>query len=144
MTPDIIATNAPTVADREAILQRLVDYNESRAGETKLQQFAVVLRDPENGDTIGGLTSYSFYDWLYVDVLVVPESCRGRGLGTELIRRAENAALEQHCVGVWLNTFSFQARGFYEKLGYDCFGEIDDHPRGAQRFFMRKRLSQRA
>ena len=140
MTPDLVATDAPTVADREAILHLLMDYNESRAGDANLKQFAVILRDPENGDTVGGLTSYSFYDWLYIDVLAIPEPCRGRGVGTELMRRAEAAAVERGCIGVWLNTFSFQARGFYEKLGYECFGAIDNHPRGAQRFFMRKVL----
>ena len=44
------------------------------------------------------------------------------------------------CVGARLDTFEFQAPGFYEKLGYTRFGRIDDHPRGYSRFFMQKRL----
>ncbi|MGC6728099.1 hypothetical protein ACP0GO_26835, partial [Escherichia coli] len=44
---------------------------------------------------------------------------------------------------MWLDTYSFQARGFYEKLGYTVFGTIDDFPPGHQRFFGRKRLEGR-
>jgi len=140
MTPQIVATDAPSSADREAILKQLIEFNEARAGVTPLRQFAVLLRDPHSDETIGGLYAYSFYDWLYIDVLIVPETLRGRGFGTELMRRVEAQAVAQGCGGIWLNTFSFQARGFYEKLGYEVFGALDDHPRGAQRYFMRKRL----
>jgi ribosomal protein S18 acetylase RimI-like enzyme len=48
--------------------------------------------------------------------------------------------MDAGCVGVWLNTFSFQALGFYQRLGYEVFGSLDDHPRGSQRYFMRKLL----
>jgi hypothetical protein len=43
------------------------------------------------------------------------------------------------CVGAWLDTFSFQARGFYERLGYSLAGTIPDHPLGEARYFMIKR-----
>ena len=56
------------------------------------------------------------------------------------MQKAEQIALEHGCVGVWLDTFAFQARPFYEKLGYTCFGQIDDHPRGSARYFLQKRL----
>ncbi|MDB5698088.1 MAG: family acetyltransferase, partial [Alphaproteobacteria bacterium] len=48
--------------------------------------------------------------------------------------------LDRGCVGVWLDTFSFQSRGFYEKLGYAVVGMIQDHPLGGARYFMQKRL----
>src|SRR5205823_2780313 len=39
-----------------------------------------------------------------------------------------------------LDTFDFQARGFYERLGYETFAEVQDFPRGHSRFFMKKTL----
>ena len=54
----------------------------------------------------------------------MPETLRGRGIGTDLLRRAEAEALVRGCHGAWLDTFEFQARGFYERLGYRCFGEL--------------------
>ena len=50
-------------------------------------------------------------------------------------------ALSQGCHSVWLDTFEFQARGFYERLGYTCFGELKNYPAGS-RLFMSKRLGQ--
>jgi ribosomal protein S18 acetylase RimI-like enzyme len=50
-------------------------------------------------------------------------------------------AAARGCIGVWLDTYAFQARGFYEKLGYEVFGTLADHPRGGGRFFMRKLLA---
>ena len=136
---DIVATEAPSAADRDAVVKLLSEYNEGRAGPHRYKPLAVLMRDAA-GATIGGLCGGSVYDWLYVELLAVPEPLRRKGIGTELMRRAEALARERGCVGVWLDTYGFQARGFYEKLGYEIFGTIDDHPRGSHRFFLRKRL----
>ena len=50
------------------------------------------------------------------------------------------AASPRGLAGLWLDTFAFQAKDFYEKLGFSVFGEIDDHPRGSRRHFLMKRL----
>ena len=141
---EILVADAPSPADREAILAPLMAYNDGRAGPSGYKPFACLLRDSADGKTLGGLWARSMYDWLYVELLAVPEGLRGRGIGSDLMRRAEAVAVERGCVGVWLDTYGFQARGFYEKLGYQVFGVIDDHPRGSQRFFFRKRLASSA
>ena len=51
-------------------------------------------------------------------------------------------AIRRGCWGAYLNTFSYQARPFYEKLGYQVFGTLDVYPAGHQEFFMRKRLGE--
>ena len=135
----IVAIEKPTVADRDAVLAVLKAYNESRAGPSDYRPLALLLRDA-GGETIGGLWGRSMYDWRYVELLAVPEPLRREGVGSQLMRRAEAVAIERGCVGVWVDTYGFQARGFYEKLDYEIFGTIDDHPRGSQRFFFRKRL----
>jgi len=56
------------------------------------------------------------------------------------MEQAETIAREAGCTGIWLDTYEFQARGFYEKLGYTLFGTLDDYPVGQRRFFMQKRL----
>jgi ribosomal protein S18 acetylase RimI-like enzyme len=58
-----------------------------------------------------------------------------------LMREAEAVARENGCTGIWLDTFSFQAPGFYEKLGYTVFGTLADYPPGHSRFFLHKTLS---
>jgi GNAT superfamily N-acetyltransferase len=82
----------------------------------------------------------SYYRWLFVELLFVPASMRGQGLGTELMRQAESVARARGCHGIWLDTFSFQAPDFYERLGFDRFGTIDAYPLQHSRLFFQKRL----
>lgn len=56
------------------------------------------------------------------------------------MRLAEEEAVRRGCLGAWLDTFSFQARGFYERLGYSVFGVIEGYPPGHSRFFLKKTL----
>jgi hypothetical protein len=57
------------------------------------------------------------------------------------MHRAEQEAVARGCHSAWLDTFEFQARGFYERIGYVCFGNLADYPVGFSRFFMRKSLT---
>jgi GNAT superfamily N-acetyltransferase len=138
--PEIVPSDDPDPAERELILQELKRYNDTKTRPAGLRPLAVLLRDPQDGRTTGGLCGRTAYGWLYVDVLFVPEPLRARRLGTRLVREAERMALERGCHGAWLDTYGFQARGFYEKLGYELFGTLRDCPHGTDRFFMMKRL----
>lgn len=101
---------------------------------------SVLLRS-RHGDVEGALAGESVWDWLYVRYLWVAEARQGAGLGTRLLQAAEAEAGRRGLTGVWLNTFSFQAPGFYERLGYQPFGRIDDFPNGHVRHFYLKRLA---
>jgi predicted N-acetyltransferase YhbS len=65
---------------------------------------------------------------------------RGMGCGSQLLALAEEKACEQGAKNAYLDTFSFQAPAFYEKHGYEVFGELPDFPPGHQRFFLKKEL----
>src|SRR5262245_50401001 len=140
MDPDFSVVADPEPGLREAIQRRLLDFNTARAGPSGYAPVAIPIRDKASGETRGGLWASAHYDWLYVELLFVPEELRGRGVGARLMRLAEAAARARGCVGVWVDTFGFQARGFYEKLGYEVFGALADHPRGSHRFFLRRRF----
>jgi len=136
---ELHAVEAPDAADRDAIAAPLRAYNQAKVPSLRIQPLVIALRD-EQGHTVGGLWGETALDWLQVDLLAVPESMRGQDVGTALMQRAEAIARERGCVGAWLDTFAFQARGFYEKLGYEVFGDIPDHPVGGARYFLRKRF----
>jgi GNAT superfamily N-acetyltransferase len=139
MTIQLHVPDQPTPEDREAVLAPLRAYNEAAFGPGRAEPLAILLHNDE-GQTIGGLWGRSNYDWLFVEYLALPEAVRGQRLGSRLVAEAERIARERGCCGIWLDTFAFQARGFYEKLGFTVFGTLEDHPRGSRRFFLSKRL----
>ncbi|MCU0566932.1 MAG: GNAT family N-acetyltransferase [Oculatellaceae cyanobacterium Prado106] len=87
---------------------------------------------------IGVLTADLLWDWLYVDELWVDERYRGQGWGKTLMERAEDYAVSQQLVGLWLWTQSWQAADFYQRLGYQEFARFEDFPRGHSRIGFRK------
>jgi GNAT superfamily N-acetyltransferase len=123
-----------------AIVVPLIAFNRENGPPINRLDIALTLRD-ERGNLEGGLWGRAAFDWLFVEYLAVPPHLRGNGAGTALMLQAERIAREHGCIGIWLDTFSFQARPFYEKLGYTLFGQLDDHPRGGTRYFMQKRLA---
>jgi GNAT superfamily N-acetyltransferase len=141
MTLRITIPDKPSEADREAVAAPLRAYNIDRAGDPQGRPVAILLTDAD-GDHVGGLWGRCAYDWLFVELLAVPEEHRGGGLGQALMEQAEIVARSHGCIGIWLDTYEFQARGFYEKLGFEIFGMLEDHPAGQKHFFLRKRLPQ--
>ena len=133
-------TDSADDAARKAILDALVAFNKAQTGLSDVRPLAVLVRDA-NDAVIGGLWGRTAYGWLFTELLFVPEALRGQGLGTTLMRQAEAEALARGCHHAWLDTFAFQARAFYERLGYGCFGTLDDYPVGSSRHFMQKALT---
>ena len=131
----------PGEADVAAVRNGLRAYNQAQLGDRVplYQNIVLQLRDGE--DTIvGGLTATAVLDWLFVEWLHVDQAHRGADHGTALMAEAELYARDKGLAGIWLDTFAFQARGFYEKLGFTVFGTLDDHPRGSARYFLQKRF----
>jgi GNAT superfamily N-acetyltransferase len=138
-TTTISLLENPSEEDRLAILNPLLVYNDANIPDDRFERIAIMLRD-EAGEAVGGLWAKLYYDWVFVELLFVPESLRGQDLGSKLLAQVEEIAEEKACTGVWLDTFSFQAPGFYEKRGYERFGILENYPRGVERIFFRKLL----
>lgn len=132
-----------TPESRAAVIDGLVAFNRSQTPDFagSFGTIGLMLIHPETGASDGGLTARFGYGWMFVELLFVPERLREQGVGRQLMEQAEVVAREKGCVGIWLDTFSFQAPGFYEKLGYAVFGEIANYPPGSSRFFLHKHLS---
>ncbi len=136
----IVVDSKPNDADRDIIVAGLRAFNASAAGRPRnFMPLAVLLTDDAN-QTVGGLWGEAVLDWLFIELLYVPENLRGHALGTQLMAKAEAFARDNKLVGIWLDTFSFQARPFYEKLGYRVFGTIENYPPGGARYFLSKTL----
>ncbi len=140
----ITTEDQPAPEDVEFLIGSLIAYNTSRAEPENYRPLTIFVRD-EGGRVVGGLRGHTGWGWLFISHLWLSEALRGRDYGTELVREAEREAVARGCRHAHLDTFSFQARGFYEKLGYEVFGSLEDYPEGHTRFFLRKlNLSQGA
>jgi GNAT superfamily N-acetyltransferase len=100
----------------------------------------VISVEADDLAVLGGLTGYTRRQWLFVERLWVKTTARRKGIGAHLLTKAEQIARERGCLGSWLDTFSFQARDFYRRQGYEEFGSLMDFPPGYSRYYLWKRL----
>jgi len=134
-------TDTITEQEQEELLQQLRIYNSqfidfSRVGN----DIAVYARD-EGGKMRGGLIGNRQGEWLHIKYLWVSDEKRGSGLGRQLMQAAEGEAKRQGCRHALVDTFSFQARPFYEKQGYQLEMTLNDFPyAGIQRHYLSKAL----
>lgn len=128
----------PTLQMREAVLAPLIAHNVAQAGGPGFAPLAVTVRGPD-GAIVGGLYGYILYEYLFVELLALGPA-RGEGLGRQVMALAEDEARRRGCLGIWLDTFTFQAPGFYAKLGFEEFGRITSYPPGHDRLYLLKRL----
>lgn len=127
-----------SAADEGVVVRGLLSFNEKWLGPSNEQAVRFVARDDHG--VAGGLLGHTRWKWLYVAKLWVDERARGQGIGTQLLTAAEEVARDRGCIGAFLDTFEYQARPFYEKLGYELFGTLDGYPPGYRQFYLRKRL----
>jgi GNAT superfamily N-acetyltransferase len=138
MKGDVRIDNQMSEADEGTVVGGLRSFNEKWLGPSNEQPVRFVARDKLG--VVGGLLGHTRWNWLYVAKLWVDDRARGRGIGTQLLMAAEELARSRGCTDVSLDTFEYQARPFYEKLGYELFGTLDGYPPGYRQFYLRKRL----
>jgi len=135
----IVSDLAPQPDETAQLRAGLMAYNESRVGPAEVQRFAVYLRDSQN--TIrGGLVGFLAWKWLSVELLWVDETLRGQGYGSSILAQAEALARDAGCIGCRLDTYEFQAKPFYEKLGYVAFAVHEGYPANTRTYYMQKAL----
>ena len=132
--------DAPGSADVAVLSQGLTTHALPHTQRPGFQPLGVFMRD-EHGTLVGGVWGHVNWNWLSVRLVWVSAALRGSGYGRQLLAALEHAARERGCQYAHLDTFSFQARPFYEGLGYEVFGTLDDYPPGYQRFFLKKALT---
>lgn len=136
----VVAEDTRVAESARAVVKGLVAYNTEKAGPTKWKRFAVSVRG-DAGANKGGVVGYTMWNWCFIELVWLDEALRGSGLGTELMAKAEAVAAQRGARHVYLDTFSFQGDGFYQKLGYEVYGELGDFPPGHRRIWLKKDLS---
>jgi GNAT superfamily N-acetyltransferase len=140
-SPQIVLTDTPDPGDAAIVRRGLDQFNLAASGIDDQRPLAVLVKDPANGDALGGLTGRSSRGVLFIDVFFLPESMRGRGLGSQLLQMAEEEGRRRGCRIGLLHTNSFQAPEFYRKHGWREYGNFPSDPPGTSRIFFTKELA---
>jgi GNAT superfamily N-acetyltransferase len=101
----------------------------------------IIARDKGQAAVQAGIRFVLAFEWLFINWLWVADSYRKHGVGSQLMAGAEAAARDHGCRAAYLDTFTFQAPKFYERLGYREFGRLNDFPPGYARIWFTKALS---
>lgn len=122
-----------------AVLAGLQAFNRGTRSEVGAELVSVSVRD-DDGAIVGDGAGEIGLGYLFVKYLWVDESLRGRDLGPAVLRQLEDQARRLGAASAYVDTFGFQAPGFYGKQGCREFGRFDDFPPGHSRFWMAKSL----
>lgn len=143
MVMEIEVTTRPATGDLEFISQGIQDFNRKAVpgfpDVSEELRLAVFARNDERM-LVGGIRARAFWGSLNIELLWVSEAARGSGVGSSLVRAAEAFARDNGLKYARVETTSFQARPFYEHLGYRVYGELEDFPLGHTSYFLSKRL----
>ncbi len=137
----LVVTDAPSAEDEAVVRDGLGGYNFAKAGYRDHRPLAILVRDPDSGEVVGGLLGRTSFGLLHVDRFFLPEPLRKQGLGGRILKAAEEEGARRGCSRAILTTLSFQAPAFYRRQGWDELGRIDCDPPGHTRFLMTKRLT---
>lgn len=143
MQPILTTTQTPTPNQVRAIRAGLSAYNVAQVPAlTQLpsDSFNVIYRD-DDGVISGGAVCEADWGYLFIDTLWTADEARGKGIGTQIMQAAEAYALQLGLKNAYLFTADFQAKPFYERIGYEVFGVLHERPRFGKTYYMQKALS---
>ncbi|MCB0097907.1 MAG: GNAT family N-acetyltransferase [Caldilineaceae bacterium] len=136
--PLIIETEIPP-SDLRFLEDQINQYNIQTTGFTDYRPLAAFVHNAQN-DLIAGISGFTWGGCCEIQFLWVHVDYRHMGFGRQLLAAAEAEAFNRQCGIVVLNTHSFQAPAFYQKLGYTITGIDEDYPAGHRQYHLQKRL----
>lgn len=140
---NIEITTTAKEEDKKTISQGIIDFNQSEIPDLEPIEneikFFVFSKD-ESGKVLGGIRAICYWNTLHIELLWLSEVLRGKGIGTQLIESAERFAKQHGCEKALVETTSWQAKPFYEKVGYIHIATVPDRPKGHASHYLTKSL----
>jgi GNAT superfamily N-acetyltransferase len=124
----------------QAILEGLGRNIISKIGDMELGKDVQIFIQNNENKVVGGAIGSVFGGWLYVSLMWIEESLRNQGYGTKLLKMKEDEAVKLGCKHAHVDTYSFEAKPFYEKHGYKLFASLESYPEGHSKHFLKKKL----
>ena len=141
----IIINQTKQPAFTEQLHQEIRNYNNQHSPYHQL------IRDPQqiqylNGQVViddeimGGISCEVYWGWMEINYLWLPAELRHQGIGSQLLKRCEQAAVELGCSRAMVTTFDFQGLSFYQQQGFQVVGMLENYPPGNNYYWLTKSL----
>jgi ribosomal protein S18 acetylase RimI-like enzyme len=131
--------NDPDPRDVDYLENRIIEFNYRVSGHTDGDLLSMIIRN-DAGEIVAGIYGFTWGHTCEIRTLWVHPDLRGQGVGSGLLKRAEEEAVRRGCHLIVLDTHSFQAPEFYKKLGYRVIGVHENYPAGFQAIYLEKPL----
>ncbi|PQO46390.1 GNAT family N-acetyltransferase [Blastopirellula marina] len=115
-------------------------FMELATDNPNLEQPLLLIAQSDAG-VVGGLIAEKRLTWLRISIMAVAPNQRRQGIGTALLRAAEQWAAENGCRYLYVDTMQYQAPDFYRRAGFQVVGELPDwDSHGHAKFFLMKQI----
>lgn len=122
---------------KELQLSDIAHYGRTNPYERNLYKFVAYL----DKKIVGILDLKIEANVAYIDNLLTGVEHRGKGIGKQLVLRAEEFAKTEKCTKIWLDTDEeWEAAKFYKKIGYQVTGTHENHYFGKRALIFTKFL----
>lgn len=129
----------PSEEEINFVNHALEEFNNKAVGPDNHELLNNVEYD-EDENVIAGILGGTYWGWMHLDILWVDEKYRKTGIGSKLLKAAEEEAVRRGCHSVHVDTMSWLAPEFYKKHGYRIIGELDNIPNGNKKYHLVKEL----
>lgn len=129
-------TPNPSAKDIDFLMQAI---NRDMSDQEPVSVSAFFIRDTR-GEIIAGCNFFIICGAIYIDQLWVHRDWRKQGLASKLLHCVHEYGVKQRCTMATVTTMSFQAEGFYKKLGYEVDFRRSGYTNDASAIFLSRKI----
>lgn len=137
--PEIMMSKEKIDQYHSIVINQVKSFNKSNHIEP-MKEHPIMFVALEQEEFIGAVHGTIIEDSMYINWLVVKEKYKGNGVGRKLMQKIEEKAKDLNVYSISLGTTGFQAKGFYEKLGYKLVLIEENEPKGYHSYTMVKKI----
>lgn len=136
---EIVYEPSPKSEDVDALGQGVVENARLKKGMKAIESFGFFVKTAQ-GKVLAGCQGAIYYGCLYTDLLWVSDTLRGQGIGTRLLKAAEQLGKDKGCRMATINTMDWEALELYQKLEYKVDLKREGYDKDSVAYFLSKRL----
>jgi len=125
---------------KTSIFEAFAKHAIESVGFDGLAQELVAFEIMENDVSLGVVVCQLFWGNLHVKYLLTNKEYRGRGIARALMEHAFIFGKENGCSFAFVETMSFQAPEFYQKLGFEIELKRDGYAAGTSFYYLKREL----